>query len=408
MPIPNCLSGDCVTELDTILTPGLNTSWPSSRIQIENALKVLLSFTGNVNPTAAIVPSGTLPKDFRATAWSTGLPNATTFPYLVVVVDGDIWIAPNNTAYDIGTVPATPGTGTKWLNVTTLPLSSQRLAQGRLTLTSGVPVTTSDVLAATTLYYTPYEGNVISIFNGTKSVDYTFAETSLSLAAATAGVNYDIFGYINAGVLALESVAWASDTARAVAISRGVDGYLVKTSNPQRRLLGTIRTTTAGQTEDSTAKRFVNNLYNEVPRPISVYDSTASWSTSGAVDRIWNNNVANKAEFVRCVAETPVHFAGQAYVGAQMGATAGTKTVYLGLVLDAVTLTGTYVADLIQNSVTNTTVNAWLRPVFDETPGIGYHYIAVTETSALLTGTFANGSGVAGNAKSKFTGWVYG
>ena len=38
---------------------------------------------------------------------------------------------------------------------------------GRLTLTSGTPVTTNDVTAATTIYYTPYKGNAIQLYNGT-------------------------------------------------------------------------------------------------------------------------------------------------------------------------------------------------------------------------------------------------
>lgn len=408
MPVPNCVSGDCVNELNTLMSPGLNVAWPSSRLQIENALKVLLSFIGNVNVAAQLLPNGTAPKDFRATAWPSGLPNATTFPYLAVVVDGDIWVAPNNTAYDIGTVPATLGTGTKWVNINATPVQSQRLAQGRLTLTSGTPVTTSDVLAATTLYYTPYIGNLISIWNGTKSVDYVFSETPLALTGLTAGLNYDIFGYINTGVLALEAVPWSTDTARATAISRVADGYWVKSTNTQRRLLGTIRTSAIGQTEDSLAKRFVNNLYNTVPRSMQIYDSTVSWSTSGAVDRIWNNNAANKVEFVRCVNESPVHMGGQAYAIARMGTTAGTKTVYVSLVLDAVTQTGTYTADIVQNSVVSTSVPAWLRPVFDEVPGLGYHYVALVETSASLIGTFLDANGVFGNAKSKFTGWVLG
>lgn len=41
------------------------------------------------------------------------------------------------------------------------------ICQGRLTLTSGTPVTTSDVTAATTIYFTPYKGNRIALCGGT-------------------------------------------------------------------------------------------------------------------------------------------------------------------------------------------------------------------------------------------------
>ena len=50
---------------------------------------------------------------------------------------------------------------------------------GRLTLTSGVPVTTSDVTNATTIYYTPYVSNVISLWNGNAWQTITFSEVSL-------------------------------------------------------------------------------------------------------------------------------------------------------------------------------------------------------------------------------------
>lgn len=37
---------------------------------------------------------------------------------------------------------------------------------GRLTLTTGTPITTSDVTASTSVYFTPYKGNRIALFNG--------------------------------------------------------------------------------------------------------------------------------------------------------------------------------------------------------------------------------------------------
>jgi len=53
---------------------------------------------------------------------------------------------------------------------------------GRLTLTSGTPVTTSDVTAATSVYYTPYVGNKISLYNGWEWIFHEFSELSLSLS----------------------------------------------------------------------------------------------------------------------------------------------------------------------------------------------------------------------------------
>src|SRR5665213_2163919 len=42
---------------------------------------------------------------------------------------------------------------------------SNSICDGRLTLTSGVPVTTADVASATTVYFTPYKGNKIALFD---------------------------------------------------------------------------------------------------------------------------------------------------------------------------------------------------------------------------------------------------
>lgn len=47
---------------------------------------------------------------------------------------------------------------------------------GRPTLTSGVPVTSSDVTAATGGYYTPYEGNVVVLYDGSIPRPVTFSE----------------------------------------------------------------------------------------------------------------------------------------------------------------------------------------------------------------------------------------
>jgi hypothetical protein len=91
---------------------------------------------------------------------------------------------------------------------------------GRLTLTSGVPVMTADVAAATTIYYTPYAGNSIPIYNGTVFVPYAFSELSLALSASAhpTSVLYDLFVWNNAGTLQLVSgPQWSSLTSRGAA-----------------------------------------------------------------------------------------------------------------------------------------------------------------------------------------------
>jgi predicted secreted protein len=84
------------------------------------------------------------------------------------------------------------------------------LAQGRLTPTSGTPILSSDVTGAAALYFTPYGGDQIGLYNGSSWTTTQFAETSLSLTGLTPNRLYDIFGYSNSGTLALEALGWTA------------------------------------------------------------------------------------------------------------------------------------------------------------------------------------------------------
>jgi len=171
--------------------------------------------------------------------------------------------------------------------------------QGRLTLTSGTPVTTADVTGATTLYFTPYNGDHIALYTGSAWANYTFTERSLSLSGLAANTNYDIFLYDNGGTLTLEATAWTNNTARATALVLQ-NGVYLKSGATTRHYLGTIRTTsTAGQTEDSQSRRFVYNQDHPVARKLWAGDTgTNSWTYSASAWRAANNNTANRVEVV--------------------------------------------------------------------------------------------------------------
>jgi hypothetical protein len=184
------------------------------------------------------------------------------------------------------------------------PINAKTMVGGRLTLTGGVPITTSDVIAATTLYYTPYIGNQIALYDSTFTCwrAYTFTERSLSLSGLAASTPRDIFIYDNAGTITLESVAWTNDTTRAAALATQ-DNILVQSGNPHKRYLGMIRTTgTIGQCEDSVTKRFVWNHYNRVWRRMAVGSASSHTYNSAAV-RSWNNDATLRVEFIIGVVE---------------------------------------------------------------------------------------------------------
>lgn len=82
-------------------------------------------------------------------------------------------------------------------------------ASGRLYLTSGTPVTTTTVSGSTNVYFGPFNGNQIPLWNGTLFVPTTFAELTNVLAnsstgnagpfGAAANAVYDLFVWSNSG-----------------------------------------------------------------------------------------------------------------------------------------------------------------------------------------------------------------
>lgn len=178
---------------------------------------------------------------------------------------------------------------------------SPSVCDGRLTLTTGVPVTIADVTAATTLYFTPYVGSKIGLYNGSSWDIVDFTQLSLSLSGYTANKNYDIWVYNNSGTATLESTIWTDDTNRATAIVRQ-NGIFCKTGALTRRYVGTIRITgTTGQCEDSIKDRFVWNYYNRVIKDLVAMDTTDSWNYTTATWRAANNNTTDGVGRVACV-----------------------------------------------------------------------------------------------------------
>ena len=156
---------------------------------------------------------------------------------------------------------------------------------GRLTLTSGTPVTTSDVTAATSIYYTPYVSNVISLWTGARWQPIEFSEYTLALGTLTSAKPYDVFAYLSSGALALEMLAWTNDTTRATAITIQ-DGRYCKSGDKTRLYLGTCYTTATTTTEDSQANRYLWNMYNRAAKAQASAVGTSH--TNQNQSRLWN------------------------------------------------------------------------------------------------------------------------
>lgn len=115
--------------------------------------------------------------------------------------------------------------------------------QGRLTLTSATPVISADVIAATSVYYTPYHGNLIPIYNGSSFTPTVFSELSLTLASQhAANTIYDVFAFSNSGVLTLVTgPAWSNSTANSG--SRGTGAGTTEYARVQGFLTNAVQIT---------------------------------------------------------------------------------------------------------------------------------------------------------------------
>lgn len=250
----------------------------------------------------------------------------------------------------------------------------------RLTLTSGTPVTTSDVTGATTIYASPYKGNSIGLYDGTNWHVRTSAEFSLALGTLTSGKPYDVFCYDNAGVPTLEFLVWTNDTTRATALTKQ-NGVYVKTGATTRRYLGTFYTTAATTTEDSENKRFLWNYYNRVQRQMRVTVGNDTWNYTTFTIRQANGAAGNQLSMVIGVSEDAVDAnilssAANTNVGvcAQVGVGVDSTTTFSGFGFRP------YTVSLVANYPFG------LSASWRGLPGVGYHYLSWNEISA-ATGT---------------------
>jgi len=278
------------------------------------------------------------------------------------------------------------------------------ICEGRLTLTTATPVTTTDVTGATTMYFTPYKGNRIALFDGTNWKVYAFTELSLALGTLTTLTPYDVFCYDNSGTPTLEFLAWTNDTTRATALTTQ-DGVLSKTGALTRRYLGTFRTTATTTTEDSFAKRFVWNYYNRVSRPMRVVEATDTWTYSTATVRQANASAANQLAFVVGVAEVEV----EATVQALCKNDSGTGVIQaVGIGED---VTNAFTSGHMGGYRESAVVNIYLPLVgsLRKFVAVGYHFWAWCEYSgASATTTWLGDGGTPTITQSGISGSLFG
>lgn len=237
----------------------------------------------------------------------------------------------------------------------------------RLTLTSGVPVTTADVTGASTVYLTPYRGCLVALYSGSAWAYHTLTEKSIALSDLTAGKNYDVFLHNNSGTLTLSlSSAWTDDTTRADALAYQ-DGVRVLASDHTKRLVGTIRATGADTTADAgltrPAQRLVVNEAHPVARNVYIA-IPGSWTYSSNSWRPMNNDAAN---YITCLSSgsTTCSLSAKVYSGSY-----GIKQTSIG-----VDSTDNPYHELWSMAGSSTAVPVSANIILTE----GYHYMAALE-----------------------------
>lgn len=289
-------------------------------------------------------------------------------------------------------------TGGPITNTGTLNVNAPFPPMGRLTLVTATPVMTTTQSAKTTLFYTPYLGNLVPIYDGTNMVPTAVAEISVlttdttkSPAAIGASKVNDWFVWNDAGTVRLgHGPDWTSDTARsagtALVMVNGIYLNSVGITNGPAASRGTYVGTTRsnassqldfiiGGTALGGTAVFIGlwNMYNRVLQSFASQDSTATWTYNSTVIRNMNASAANRISMVRGQNEDGVD------VTLQASASTGTSDVMLGLGLDATALT---ISNYLSNGAGNTTP---VLCVYRGMPGLGFHFLQACEKQVTTT-----------------------
>jgi hypothetical protein len=302
---------------------------------------------------------------------------------------------------------------------------------GRCTLQTGVPVMTTSATSATTTYYTPYPGspaaNRVVIWNGTKLVNWVFAELSnVTTATATGSAGpaavaansvYDLYVWActSTSLCLTRSPAWTSGTSRGTGAGTaeldcttvpGICTNKVAITNGPAANRGTFVCTEAsdaGSTIDwqygglaanwGQAIHNLWNMYNRVLVGGFLGDTTNSWTYQSATIRASNGNATARVTAVFGRDEDITVITGL------MRAQAATNTTnaIFGIGLDTTTA---YSQSIVWIPTAQTAVAA--IPIFGSylytgNAGLGSHFFSANESAQNATAavTFYGDNGVA-------------
>lgn len=243
--------------------------------------------------------------------------------------------------------------GLSWVALT----PAATVPQGRLTLVTGTPVMVSDASAQSTVYYTPYNGNLIPLYDGTAFGNNVFAELSMVMSGANfaSGGIYDLFVASDSGTVRLAiGPVWSTLTAGAGARGTGAGttelerkfGIWTNKNSATLRYASGSTFTAAANTATYVGTMFMDgtnsqvschvsygqsrkwglwNAYNRVPINLKAGDSTASWSETTTSYAEINSSAVNFLDVLAGLAEESVDYRYQQTVQP------GTNSVHSGI-----------------------------------------------------------------------------
>ena len=293
--------------------------------------------------------------------------------------------------------------------------------QGRLTITSGTPVLSSDTTAQTTVYYTPHRGNRIALPTASgwsirffTELSQALSDVSKSPGAAAVSSVYDMFVWDDSGTIrCTRGPAWSSSTSRGTGAGTTEleykDGVLVNkvaiTNGPAANrgvYVGTISTSSTGANGQlnmmfapaaaagGTNNRLdVWNMYNRTRVAAMSRESTNSWTYGTTTWRSANNSTSNRITFVRGLDEEVVEVVNRA-----PKYTANSQTTRTGIGLDSTSaFSGTPDFDAHTSGASSPQDESFHASTYDGYPGIGLHFVQALEWSSNIANIFYGDNG---------------
>lgn len=252
----------------------------------------------------------------------------------------------------------------------------------RLTPSTGVPVPTTNVTGAGTIFLTPYVADHLLVPNAgaTDFEPHAPGELSLSVSIGS-GENKDVFVWNDGGNLTMAfSSAWTNATTRADALGTlkgvAVNNAAIGSMGAKRGIwVGTVRGSGSNTVDLSDARCFVWNAYHRARRHLKAVDTTDSWNYTTATFRAANNSTTVGVTRVEMVLGALAEAVRADVHG--IAAQSGLAAVAVGVGVDS---TSTNSAP-IQGQGASSGLAFSSRATYLGWPGIGYHFLQWLEIS---------------------------